>query len=404
MRKFAILLLLSIALTTLARGQTIDYFPKSASQPVGFVLVKPTTINPAVDYPWAIFMHGTGGRGDGSLENWGLPVLINNGELPINLRDAAEKFGFYVLAPQISGDWQVSDVESMITWAKSNLRIDIRRSMITGLSLGGGGVLRYITSSATNAEKFAVAVPICPVAWGTNWSSIVTAKLPVWFFHAANDATVNVSSTNNAVNSINNLNPQIKAEKSIYKSGGHSIWGFAYEEQFPPATPATADFLNNPAENIYQWFLRNRTDSPLKILTAVALPPIADIGSDRTVTTRSFSVDASASQNVVPYPAVYDAYTWDVAPITGSWNNLILNPAGIYGGAVKSFSVSADGTYKIKVTVKGNNGSTAYDEIIVTVNSGGTPPPTQKKELGRIFVPVLNKFIVVYDDGSTQNL
>jgi hypothetical protein len=122
-----------------------------------------------------------------------------------------------------------------------------------------------------------------------------------------------------------------------------------------------------------------------------------------TSTTRNFAVDATGSKNVVPFPAVYDAYTWDVAPISGSWNNLILTPAGIYGGPVKSFSVSADGTYKIKVTVKGNDGSTASDEIIVTVNtSGTTPPPTQKKELGRIFVPILNKFIVVYDDGSTQ--
>lgn len=401
MRKF-LSFLLSIITCLSFQGQVIEYFPKSPTIPVGFVLVKPTNIDKTKSYPWAVFMHGTGGRGDGSLNNWGLPVLINNGELPVNLRDAAEKYGFYVLAPQIGGDWAVSDVENVVTWAKGNLNIDPKRSMITGLSLGGGGTLRYITSSAANAEKFAVAVPICPVAWGTNWSSIVTAKLPVWFFHAVNDGTVGVSSTNNSVDAINALNPSVKAVKTIYKSGGHGIWPTVYDETQPPATPATADFLNNPVENIYTWFLRNTTDSPKTVLTEVPLAPVADIGSDIETTIRTFTIDASASKNVVPYPTIYNAYTWEVSPISGSWNNLILNPAGIYGGPKKTLTVSADGTYKVKVTVIGNNGQTSSDEVIVTVNASGTPPPTPKKELGRIFVPSLGKFIVIYDDGSTQ--
>ena len=401
MRKFLSFLLASLLALAL-QGQTIDFVAKSASQPVGMVIVKPSNLDPGKKYPFFVFLHGTGGRGDGSLNSWGLPAMVANGELPVNLRDGAEKYGFIVVAPQIGGDWAVSDVDAAYNYAKNSLPVDLKKANLTGLSLGGGGTLRYITSSAANADKWATAIPICPVAWGTTWSNIVSAKLPVWFFHAANDGTVGVSSTNNAVTAINNLNPSIPAVKTIYKSGGHGIWDWAYDEVNLPATPASADYLNNPVVNVYQWALMNSTDSPRAVPTEIPLDPVADIGNDVEVSSRTFVVDASASKNIVPYPQVYNAYTWEVSPITGSWNNLILDPPGIYGGPKKTFKVATDGTYRVKVTALGTNGKQSSDEVVITVNASGTPPPVTKKELGRIFVDKLGKFIVVYDDGTTE--
>lgn len=386
---------------------TTEKYYKSASILNGFVVMKPATFDPSKKYPFLIFLHGVGGRGDGSSNPWGLDVLVNSGEMPLNLKAACDKYGIILIAPQISADWQTGDIDTVYNWAKANLPVDLLQAHLIGMSLGGGGVLRYITSSLAAAQRFATAVPICPVAWGTTWKNVVDAKLPCWFFHAANDSTVNVSSTNNAVTAINALAPSIPAVKTIYKGGGHSIWEWACENTKPPADPTTADFLNNPTKDIFQWMLMNTIDVPVPVPTGTVTPPVvvpppsttlqANAGADASITTDSFVLDGTASTG-------YDDANWGiVSGPWGYWNikNMIDTPPG-WWGIKQPVRNLIDGIYVWKLFVRNKAGQTSEDTMTLTVKKAATPPPPVKEIFVSAAVPAGATSVTVYTDKTVE--
>ncbi|HEX4849289.1 MAG TPA: hypothetical protein VFV08_00720, partial [Puia sp.] len=154
--------------TLITAAQTITILKQSATNPTGFVLLKPTGYDPSNTYTLWVFLHGVGGRGpgtDSSLYNlaYGLPNGTGgryDPELPKELQLACQQQGFVLLAPQTAGDWGTAEVDNMVAWAKSNLAINwsTNRNVITGLSLGGGGTWRYISSSVARANNFATAI------------------------------------------------------------------------------------------------------------------------------------------------------------------------------------------------------------------------------------------------------
>src|SRR6185436_9469948 len=131
---------------------------------IGFWQYTPTdySANPTTKYPLIIFLHGIGERGDGvnnlpSVLGQGIPKNINEGHTMRFFWNGKWET-FLVLSPQLStnyGDWQNFYVEEMIKYAKQNLRIDPDRIFLTGLSLGGGGVWRYASTSASFASELA---------------------------------------------------------------------------------------------------------------------------------------------------------------------------------------------------------------------------------------------------------
>src|SRR4030095_9054393 len=94
---------------------------------------------------------------------------------------------FVVLMPQLSasyGDWQNFYVDAMIDYAVKNLKGDPNRIILTGLSLGGGGVWKYASASSTNAAKLAAIVPVCSTCQMSNAANIASNNLAVWGFHS----------------------------------------------------------------------------------------------------------------------------------------------------------------------------------------------------------------------------
>ena len=135
---------------------------------IGFYEYTPTNYNanPTTKYPLIIFLHGIGERGNGTSElpnvlGQGIPKYISQGST-MTFYWNGQWETFLVLSPQLSrnyGDWQNFYVDEMLNYAKANLRIDTNRIYLTGLSLGGGGVWRYASSSLANARKFAAIAP-----------------------------------------------------------------------------------------------------------------------------------------------------------------------------------------------------------------------------------------------------
>lgn len=386
----------------LLASQTILITPKTSTNAVGFVCIKPQGYDPAKSYPLAVFLHGAGGCGDGSnvaLSNLAYGALKDGSnpelgrwdpELIKYLQSECNAYGIVLIAPQAASIWNVSDVDHAYNWATANLSIDKKRTMITGLSLGGGGTLRYITSSLAAAQKFACAVPICPVAWGTTWKNIVDAKLPTWFFHNEYDNIVGVSSTNNAVNAINSLSPYIPAVKTIYYENGHGSWNSAYGHAAPTTTNGYG--LTNAAVNIYDWFLSQTIDSPRAVPVIPFIPTpiglIAQAGRDTTISTDTYTVDGRKSSG-------YQTADWRCTSVPAGVNIYGVNGCGWIHCNVRLPKV---GSYTFRLSVKDATGAIATDQIVI--NYSTTTPPTTKT----VATWSIMSKIISFSDGTTEPL
>ena len=332
---------------------------------IGFYEYKPVdySSNPNTQYPLIIFLHGIGERGDGVTN---LPLVLSNG-IPqkINLGHNMRFFWngkwetFLVLSPQLStsyGDWPTFYVDEMIKYAKNNLRVDPNRIYLTGLSLGGGGVWRYASASASNASQLAAIAPVCGTCAVSNACNIANANLPVWAFHAANDGVVGAGCTTSAIQAINNCNPATKPLMHIYPTGGHAIWYMSYDTDY-----GYHDI------NLYEWFLGQNKSLPANIL------PVARAGNDVTINSVIGTVELNgagstdADGNIV-------RYAW--RKIGGFAAGTITNAISTNGIASVSGLINA-GTYQFELRVVDNRGGTSLDTITVTASvlGGGNVAP-----------------------------
>ncbi len=160
---------------------------------IGFYEYKPTdyATQTSTRYPVIIFMHGIGERGNGTSElsrvlTNAIPRYINAGH-PMRFTWNGKTETFLVLSPQLSasyGDWPAFYAEEMVKYAKNNLRIDTNRIIVTGLSLGGGGVWQYASINASNPKNLAAIAPVCGTCSMVSACNIANASLPTWAFHA----------------------------------------------------------------------------------------------------------------------------------------------------------------------------------------------------------------------------
>ncbi len=253
-----------------------------SSTAIGFYQFLPAGYNPASasKSPLIISLCGVGERGSGSdadldlLTTAGIPLLINSGAT-MHFTYGAQQESFMVLAPQLptsQGTWSEVYIDAMIDYATNNLNVDLNRIFLTGYSLGGGGVWKYITSSAARAAKIAGAIPISASAdyYSGGFCFVGANKVAVWAFQAADDGTTVPSITQTAINGINACSPLVPARERLYPDGGHAIWNTrAYD---------TTTFWQYPS--IFQWMMKvSRSINP-----ATDVAPIANAGGASVVT------------------------------------------------------------------------------------------------------------------------
>lgn len=329
---------------------------------IGFYEYKPTdyNANPTTKYPLIIFLHGIGERGDGVTN---LPLVLYNG-IPKNIANGhnmrftwnGKTETFLVLSPQLStiyGDWQNFYVDEMIKYAKQNLRVDTDRIFLTGLSLGGGGVWRFASSSAANASQLAGIAPVCGTCNLVNACNIASANLPVWAFHAQDDGTVGVGCTTGNIQGVLNCSPAVKPLMSIYPSGGHGIWNRSYDTEY-----------NYHEPNMYEWFLGQNKSLPVNSL------PKANAGADVSISSLLGSVNLNGSGSFDP----------DGNLVRFSWRQISGPTLGNIVSAISSNGITNVtglllGTYKYELKVVDNRAGISLDTVVVNVLSnlgGGT--------------------------------
>ncbi len=322
---------------------------------VGFYEYKPTNYNPAIKYPVIIFLHGIGERGNGTSElplvaANAIPKYINNGHTMTFTQNGVTET-FLVLSPQLArkyGSWQNFYVDEMIKHASTNLSIDPNRIYLTGLSLGGGGVWKYASSSSENASKLAAIAPVCGTYEMVDACNITRNNVGVWAFHAKDDGTVGVGNTQAAQYMINQCVPNYPAIYTYYETGGHAIWDYSF---------ATHNFYHTP--NMFQWFMTIRRSG-----TALSAP-VARAGQDQFLQwpTSTATLNGASSSDV---DGSIVAYQW--SQVSGP------NTASILSSTSSSTQLSnlIPGTYTFRLRVTDNTNLTGTDDVIVNVANSNT--------------------------------
>lgn len=210
---------------------------------------------PGTSWPLLLFLHGAGERGDdvSQVELHGPPKLVAKGR---------REFPFVMVSPQCpagegwSGELQMDTLNALLDDVVSRYRIDTERIYVTGLSMGGFGTWRL---AAAYPDRFAAIAPIC--GGGRPGDAARLAHLPIWVFHGAKDATVQIKESEAMVAALERVGGNVKF--TVYPGAGHDSWTATYE---------------NP--ELYAWFLRHtRSGNVQETMTASPGKPDAADGN-----------------------------------------------------------------------------------------------------------------------------
>ncbi|MCO5240693.1 MAG: dienelactone hydrolase family protein [Chitinophagaceae bacterium] len=200
-------------------------------------------------YPLLIFIHGQSALGNGSADDLkkisgGPYSLIKKKTFPAAFTTGGKSFSFIVISPQFKAWPSADDVNDVVKYFTSKLRIDQSRIYITGLSMGGGATWDY---AGKYASKIAAIAPVCGASSVTDAKAktIANNSLPVWAFHNDGDNKVSVNNTLGYITTLSNLNMKPKPKKTIYEAEGHDAWTKAYSLTYKE---------NNM--NVYEWMLQ----------------------------------------------------------------------------------------------------------------------------------------------------
>ncbi|MFY2562839.1 PKD domain-containing protein [Corallococcus terminator] len=273
-----------------ANSKVIQYYE---SLPRGY------NTDPNRKWPLIVYHHGLGQRGS-TPES--LPVILGT-SIPVETGAQLEYVhngvteSFIVLQPQLHesyGDWQDFFTQAMLDTARTNLRVDPDRVYLVGYSLGAFQTWTFPQRSDANALQVAA---IAPVAGGrvhtaggvSQLCRLANQKVAVWAFHAVDDQTVGVGTTDGAVNGLNACAPAPSPAPKYtrYADGDHWVIGRAVNPTAPEAS------------NLYQWLLKQRRNAP----------PVTS--TPRTLTTRSTTVPKLYNTTLGYYESLPPGYNVD---------------------------------------------------------------------------------------------
>jgi predicted peptidase len=181
--------------------------------PVGYDGKKP--------FPIALFLHGSGERGDdgtlGSMVGLGAAIYGHPEDYPM-----------IAVFPQARESWRVEsdDAKAALTALDdvlSTYKTDRDRVILTGLSMGGSGSWSL---AAAHSERFAAVVPIC--GRGRTDTASTLKALPVWSLVGDADREETVLGTRAMIKALSAAGGS--ARLTEYRGLGHNSWDRAYND------------------------------------------------------------------------------------------------------------------------------------------------------------------------------
>lgn len=196
-----------------------------------FLLRVPSDLKKGGKYPLLLFLHGAGEKGDDNKKQ------LKHDPTKLAPKGTLEKHQVIVVAPQCPADqyWDGPPLQSVIKMVKDlqkELPVDLQRTYITGLSMGGFGTWSAL---ALEPKLFAAAIPIC--GGGDPKSVSKYAKLPIWAFHCDGDPVVKVQGTRDMIAALKKAGGEPKYTE--YPDALHGSWSRTYRN------PELYDWLFN---------------------------------------------------------------------------------------------------------------------------------------------------------------
>lgn len=210
----------------------------------------PAGWTPAESWPVALFLHGSGERGDDGL----LQTAVG---LPAAIRNHRDRFPMLVVMPQLRANrrWHgAMDAMAMkaLDAAIAEFHGDPQRTYLTGLSIGGQGTWLL---AAAHPGRFAAIAPVCgflrlandddvldpldDAAMAKEFPETIAAdppaafasrigKVPVWIFHGALDDVVDPRNARRMDVAMRAQGGEVRYTE--YADANHNAWDHAYGE------------------------------------------------------------------------------------------------------------------------------------------------------------------------------
>ncbi|NLF24111.1 MAG: prolyl oligopeptidase family serine peptidase [Deltaproteobacteria bacterium] len=156
-----------------------------------------------------------------------LEQIKKNGPLCRVVKDG-EHFPFIIATPQCpAGAWWDSwKLIELVKHLVSKYQVDRHRIYLTGVSMGGSGVLKL---ASEYPEYFAAVAAVCP--FFTPLDPVTLAHTPTWFFHGAKDEVVPATDSERMVNWIKSVTTNQKVRFTVFPNLGHNCWREVYGNQ-----------------------------------------------------------------------------------------------------------------------------------------------------------------------------
>lgn len=240
--------LIMSSISTQNPAQDLSLFQKEIFTKKGdtlpYRILLPKDFNPAKTYPFLLFLHGAGERGNDN------EAQLTHGADLFLTAENREQFPAIIVFPQCAEDgyWSSVDVqreEGNYTWTypakkqknpsldlveglicelKKTYKIDKNRMYIAGLSMGGMGTFEMVWR---NPKMFAAAMPICG---GANPAIARKLTRPTWWiFHGEEDEVVPVYLSKEMHEALLDVGATTKL--TLYAGVKHDSWTNAFGEE-----------------------------------------------------------------------------------------------------------------------------------------------------------------------------
>jgi hypothetical protein len=235
----------------------------------GFVAYIPKVLVPGKQYPLLFVLHGIGEqKGRVSLQQLGAHPLYTPAET------FGKQYGFIIIEPQTCCNWQYGEVEEAYQWFKDSMfaHVNWKKVALTGVSLGGGGVYRYLSINPNAHLLFSAASPngSGPKQYfvtAANEINVINTKVPIWAFHNKGDSVAqHYKSTSYFLNKWKSSGGTAEMWVTMHELMGHTFPAYNRGIGSTVISGLKAyvgtNYVSMPAVNIYEWILMQEIGKP----------------------------------------------------------------------------------------------------------------------------------------------
>jgi predicted peptidase len=190
-----------------------------------YVVFVPHDYDGKKEYPVILFLHGSGETKNPKDTKQGkMPVEVGIGPA---IKTREKKFPFVVVIPRAEGrGWQGDSANAkralaMLDEVMKEYKVDPKRQILTGLSMGGAGTWSIATA---HPERWAAIVPICGT--GNPAEAEKIKDIPCWCFVGDEDSNRTVTISREMIAALEKAGG--KPRYTEYKWVGHDSWDPAY--------------------------------------------------------------------------------------------------------------------------------------------------------------------------------